>query len=96
VVSTTARHAAAPTIPIAALPGLQTDQRKSALISAWLGQAFDAMNTMMFFIIMYPALSDLLHTKNETSVGWYSGIIIAIFTIGWALGSVVFGMLAEG
>jgi MFS family permease len=74
---------------------LALDQRKPALISAWLGQAFDAMNTMMFFIIMFPALCDLLHTRDATRVGWYSGIIIAVFTIGWAAGSVLFGVLAD-
>jgi len=71
------------------------DQRKPALISAWLGQAFDAMNTMMFFIIMVPALSDLLHTKDSTTIGYHGGLIVAIFTIGWALGSVTFGLLAD-
>jgi MFS family permease len=57
--------------------------------------AFDAMNTMMFFIIMYPALAELLHTKNDTTIGWYCGLIIGIFTIGWGLGSVLFGLLAD-
>jgi hypothetical protein len=76
-------------------PSLPTDQRKPALISAWLGQAFDAMNTMMFFMIMYPALSDLLHRKDATNIDWHSGIIIAIFTVGWAIGSVLFWLLAD-
>jgi MFS family permease len=53
------------------------------------------MNTMMFFMSMYPALSDLLHAKDATNISWHSDIIIAIFTVGWAIGSVFFGLLAD-
>lgn len=53
------------------------------------------MNTMMFFMIMFPALSDLLHTQDATKIGYYSGLIVAIFTVGWAVGSIVFGLLAD-
>jgi MFS family permease len=66
-----------------------------AIVAAWLGQAFDAMNTMMYFIIMYPALSDLLHTTNATNIGWHGGLILAIFTVGWGIGSILFGMVAD-
>ena len=66
-----------------------------AVAAAWLGMAFDAMNTMMYFIIMYPALSELLHTTNSTNIGWYGGVIMAIFTIGWGIGSVLFGFVAD-
>ena len=44
---------------------------------------------------MYPSLSDLLHTKDTTNIGWHGGIIIAIFTVGWARGSILFGLLAD-
>ena len=71
------------------------DQGWHAIVAAWLGQGFDAMHTMMYFIIMYPALSDLLHTKDATNIGWHGGMILAIFTVGWGIGSIVFGLVAD-
>jgi len=49
---------------------------------------------MMFFTIMYPVLSDLLHAKDVTSTDWPGGIIIAIFIVGWAINRGLFWLLA--
>src|SRR6478736_1887594 len=69
------------------------------LFVAWLGWVFDAMDATIYAIVLHPALHDLLQAPGETvsaeQVGWYGGIIFSIFLIGWAIGGVTFGILAD-
>jgi MFS family permease len=32
---------------------------------------------------------------TQEAIGWYGGIIFSIFLIGWAVGGVLFGILAD-
>lgn len=66
---------------------------------AWLGWVFDAMDATIYAIVLHPALHDLLaanggHTSSQ-DIGWYGGIIFSIFLIGWAIGGVGFGLIAD-
>jgi MFS family permease len=69
------------------------------LFVAWLGWVFDAMDATIYAIVLHPALHDLLHTSSgpptTEQVGWYGGIIFSIFLIGWAIGGITFGILAD-
>ncbi len=71
------------------------------LMVAWLGWVFDAMDATIYAIVLHPALEDLLHlsitggTANHEAIGWYGGIIFSIFLIGWAIGGIFFGMVAD-
>jgi len=70
------------------------------LFVAWLGWVFDSMDSTIYAMVLQPALHDLLHSPAGGSVapdiiGWYGGIIFSIFLIGWAIGGVVFGVLAD-
>jgi MFS family permease len=78
-------------------PGTVTQERQKwhALLAAWLGEAFDAMDATMFFIVMYPALADLLHSNDPTAIGWHCALVSATFTFGWGLGSIIFGYLSD-
>jgi len=63
---------------------------------AWLGWVFDSMDSTIYALVLTPALHELLGSRNGAeNIGWYGGIIFAIFLIGWALGGVVFGLLAD-
>jgi len=66
-----------------------------ALIAAWLGEAFDALDATIFFIAMYPAMSELINSKNDSEIGWYGSLVVAVFMLGWAVGGVGFGMMAD-
>jgi MFS family permease len=66
-----------------------------ALSAAWLGEAFDAMDASLFFIAMYPAMSELLSSRNDVEIGQVGSIILAIFMFGWFLGAIGFGILAD-
>ncbi|HEY9788558.1 MAG TPA: MFS transporter [Candidatus Obscuribacterales bacterium] len=66
-----------------------------AFAASWLGETFDAMDAMIYFIVLYPCLAELLKTQDATAIGWHGAIILAIFMIGWSLGSVGFGIFAD-
>ena len=69
------------------------------LMIAWLGWVFDAMDATIYAIVLHPALHDLLQSSGQpvTSelIGWYGGIIFSVFLIGWALGGIFFGVIAD-
>jgi len=70
------------------------------LFVAWLGWVFDSMDATIYALILEPALHDLLRAPDGGPVsaeiiGWYGGIIFSIFLIGWAVGGVLFGVLAD-
>ena len=75
------------------------------LFVAWLGWVFDSMDATIYAIVLHPALEDLLLVSVARGVspgeigpeviGWYGGIIFSIFLIGWAIGGVLFGVVAD-
>jgi MFS family permease len=65
------------------------------LICACLGWALDIMDGYLYAIILFPAMSDLLGTSESPVIGWYGGIVLSIFMIGWALGGLIFGPIAD-
>jgi MFS family permease len=70
------------------------------LFVAWLGWVFDSMDATIYALVLHPALHELLHHQtgapvSPEAIGWYGGIIFSIFLIGWALGGVLFGILAD-
>jgi MFS family permease len=65
------------------------------LICACLGWALDIMDGYLYAIILFPAMSELLGTTESAVIGWYGGIVLSIFMIGWALGGLIFGPIAD-
>src|SRR5712692_9362970 len=71
------------------------------LFIAWLGWVFDSMDATIYAIVLHPALHDLLPTTaggtpvSDSDIGWYGGIIFSVFLIGWAIGGVLFGVMAD-
>jgi len=70
------------------------------LFVAWLGWVFDSMDSTIYALVLHPALHDLLQTQtggavSQEAIGWYGGIIFSIFLVGWAIGGVLFGVLAD-
>jgi MFS family permease len=70
-------------------------QKWHALAATYLGECFDAMDATIYFIALVPAMSELLKTKDATTIGFYGSIVLAVFMVGWALGSVLFGMVSD-
>lgn len=65
------------------------------LAATWLGGMFDGMDSSIFAIVLFPALSEMLHTSSHAIVGMHGSYIIATFMVGWAIGAIGFGMLAD-
>jgi MFS family permease len=70
------------------------------LLVAWLAWMFDAMDSTIYALVLQPALHELLRAPGDGPVtgeviGWYGGIIFSTFLIGWAIGGVLFGLLAD-
>jgi MFS family permease len=70
------------------------------LFVAWLGWVFDSMDATIYALVLHPALHDLLRAQtggsvSQEAIAWYGGIIFSIFLIGWAVGGVLFGVLAD-
>jgi MFS family permease len=65
------------------------------LLATWLGGVFDGMDSSIFAIVLYPALSELLGTTSHAEIGPYGSYIVALFMVGWALGAFIFGTLAD-
>jgi MFS family permease len=66
------------------------------LTVAWLGWVFDSMDSTLYAMVLQPALSELLGSGSSTQgIEWYGGIIFSIFLIGWAVGGILFGVLAD-
>lgn len=59
------------------------------------------MDATIYAIVLHPALHDLLHDPSTGApvgadiIAWYGGIIFSIFLIGWAIGGVTFGIVAD-
>jgi len=74
------------------------------LVIAALGWLFDTMDQNLFNIVRSPSLNDLLRQQYgltagspelKAAVADKSGIITAIFLIGWSAGGFVFGILGD-
>ena len=70
------------------------------LFVAWLGWVFDSMDSTIYAMVLQPALHELMRSPGgglvtADVIGWYGGIIFAIFLIGWAIGGVLFGVFAD-
>ena len=74
--------------------------RWMALFAALLGWMFDGAEMGLFSLVGRPAVQDLLkqsHGENvsEATIGFYFGMIIALFLVGAATGGVLFGWLGD-
>lgn len=66
------------------------------LLVAWLGWVFDSMDGTLYSYIQKPAITELMGPgATEATIGWYSSWVFATTLVGWALGGIVFGILAD-
>ncbi len=71
------------------------------LLVAWLGWVFDSMDATIYALVLQPALHELLagtatgREVSAESIAWHGGIIFAVFLVGWAVGGMLFGVLAD-
>jgi MFS family permease len=66
------------------------------LLVAWLGWVFDAMDGTIYAMVQKPVITQLLGPgATAADVGFYSSAVFSVMLIGWALGGIVFGVVAD-
>ncbi|RYI20288.1 MAG: MFS transporter, partial [Acetobacteraceae bacterium] len=69
---------------------------RAVLIVAWLGWVFDVMDTALFNFAKQPMLTEMMGAAAYKATGAaVEGRIQTAFLIGWAIGGLVFGILAD-
>jgi len=67
-------------------------------LAAWGGFVLDGMDSFIYALVMVPALRELLPRSqipgDQTHVGFYGGLLFAIFLIGWGC-SLIWGPIAD-
>jgi MFS family permease len=70
------------------------------IAAAWLGWGFDVFDALLFNFVAPSCIPTLLDlplgsaAARSATVFW-TGVITSILLVGWALGGVVFGLLAD-
>src|SRR5438270_12513426 len=66
--------------------------------AAWGGWALDGMDSFIYAMVLVPALRELLPRSGvpatTANVGYYGGLLFALFLIGWGL-SFLWGPIAD-
>ena len=66
------------------------------LMVAWLGWVFDSMDGTLYSLVQKPSMIELMGAgTSDADIGFYSGIVFSVTLIGWALGGIVFGIMAD-
>src|SRR5580765_9109005 len=66
--------------------------------AAWGGWTLDGMDAFIYALVLVPALTELLPRSgvavNPGNVGYYGGVLFALFLVGWGL-SMIWGPIAD-
>lgn len=66
-----------------------------ALAASWLGWMFDGYETYALVLVMTPAVRQLLSPERLPKASIYAGGLLAVTLLGWAVGGVAAGVLAD-
>lgn len=83
-------------------PGWRTEITRTqwlVLAGTTLGWGLDGFAGSLYILVLGPAMSELLPNSGvdvgAASIGYYGGLTVALFLIGWATGGILFGVLAD-
>jgi len=75
-----------------------TSNQRRGFLAAWGGWVLDGMDSFIYALVMVPALRELLPRSgipsDQPNVGFYGGLLFALFLIGWGC-SLVWGPIAD-
>ncbi|HUI77485.1 MAG TPA: MFS transporter [Bryobacteraceae bacterium] len=75
-----------------------TTQQKRAFWAAWGGWTLDGMDSFILSLVLVPALRDVLPKSGiaptTANVGFYGGLLFALFMVGWGT-ALVWGPIAD-
>ncbi len=83
-------------------PGWRTEISRAqwlVLAGTTLGWGLDGFAGSLYILVLGPAMGELLPNSGvapgPASIGYYGGLTVALFLIGWATGGILFGVLAD-
>jgi MFS family permease len=65
------------------------------LLSCFLGWVFDGYEALALVVVLFPALHSVLSAEQMASPSVYAGIVIGITLLGWGIGGMVGGIMAD-
>jgi MFS family permease len=69
------------------------------LAGTTLGWGLDGFAGSLYVLVLGPAMGELLPNSGvqpgPATIGYYGGLTVALFLIGWATGGILFGVLAD-
>jgi MFS family permease len=66
------------------------------LAVAWLGWVFDSMDGTLFSLVQKPSMTELMGPgATDASIGFYSSVVFSVMLLGWAIGGICFGIIAD-
>ena len=66
------------------------------LFVVWLGWALDATDFGLFSLVLKPAVTEILGgTASPADIGKWGGLLAMVGLLGWALGGMLFGVVAD-
>ncbi|AKZ62535.1 MFS transporter [Herbaspirillum hiltneri N3] len=72
-----------------------TPKHWKTLKGAFLGWIFDGYEALALIVVLSPLLNSLLTTSQAASKPFYAGLVIGITLLGWGIGGLVGGVLAD-
>jgi MFS family permease len=72
-----------------------TPKHWNTLKGAFLGWIFDGYEALALVIVLSPLLHSVLTQEQATSKPFYAGLVIGITLLGWGVGGLVGGVLAD-
>jgi MFS family permease len=85
-------------IDISAGPGLLgfTRYQWRVFFVVWLGWALDATDFNLFSLVLKPAVTEILgDTGSPADIGKWGGLLAMFGLLGWALGGMLFAVVAD-
>ena len=84
--------------PLAAAHTTLSRQQITGFWGAWMGWTLDGMDSVIYALVLSPALSELLpksgYKATPANVGFAGSILFALFLVGWGL-SLIWGPIAD-
>lgn len=65
------------------------------LLVTTLGWGLDGFDGVLYALVIGPAMEDLLVNPDPSQVAVYGGLAMTLYLLGWALGAIFFGVLAD-
>jgi MFS family permease len=65
------------------------------LLVTTLGWGLDGFDGVLYTLVLGPSVTELLNNPSSSELAFYGGLAMSLYLYGWALGAVLFGILAD-